>query len=590
MANCILETPISQIADDFDKKVLGKYMPTKTKDNAEAKERFQFYDKNFELRDAEAEKRGYGVIGHPTITKETFTSEASKKFEKVKGKIAAKEISERPDNVILRDTGINMHSTIKDLTYYHVHNTHKEHADTALDYADKKSLETIKRESGLGDNQFAGVERMVKQMIHNAVERQKEIDPTQKVLLAPEQKLIKSRDLGGTADLVVVYSNQNHSTYDYKTLYPRDDKTFSQEAQEYRINDPTWIDFYHYVDWTMQLPKINEALRDGMKLGGRLENSRIIPIHLEFVKVKKDGKTYLTPNVTQVRTFADGDDFLEQIPIQEKTGDKKLDVDVNNLLTLRHNIQADLEKEKNSEKETYYKERLDRITVTINKLIVSKDVKSLMSDYAKVIRKFGQMNNMKAVTGLKEGLGDVSSKDYMDISNLLDLKDDLGIFSSIMDNSGDFYEKLNIKEPLDSQWLSASDMMRRNAGLLTSMVEQEITNRLMYSERELDRAANFPRLNFLSKALDTYSEFKHPVFEKSFLTKQRLKDAYEIVMERSRKELYGEVSKYQQWAQRNGHKNIYEPLINKETGTLHYKTTLDFVKQRNEAFANKLVR
>ena len=473
MADCILETPLSQVADDFDKKVLGKYMPTPTKTTVEAKERFQFYNKNFELREAtDDEKRGYGVKGSPTITKETFTSEATRKFEKVKGKAQAKEISERPDNVILRDTGINMHSTIHDLILHHTHNTFKDNADSVEGPHGKTPIQ-MQRESGLGDNEFHAVDRMVKQLVSNAVDRQKEIDPKEKVLLAPEQKLIKNRDIGGTADLVVVYSNQNHSTYDFKTLYPKTGTSWNEEAQARRLTDPNWIPFYHYEDWSMQLPKINECLRDGTKLGGSLEQSRVIPIQVDFAKEKgKDGKYHLTDKVTQVRTFADDNDFLSQIPIQEKTGNAALDANINKMLTLRHNVQLELDKvgHTNYQRSEYLKSRIDHITTTVNKLVVKQDVSSLIYDYAKVVQRFGQINNMLVIEKLNPSIRDTTSKNFMDLNQLMDLKAELDTFSSILNSSSTFYNKIGADlHSEDPEFVEARRIMGDNAEGMSAM-------------------------------------------------------------------------------------------------------------------------
>jgi len=124
---------------------------------------------------------------------------------------------------------------------------------------------------------------------------------------------------------------------------------------------------------------------------------------------------------------------------------------------------------------------------------------------------------------------------------------------------------------------------------MSAMLVQEITNRLDYSPADLRRAGDFSALNFLQKNFDTYSEIRHPFFERSFRRTQEVKDRIRLDLQKERKEIYDQVVALQKWAGRTDRSGMsyYDDLIDPKTHMLYYKTTREFVNQRNEAFANK---
>ena len=573
----------SELADLLVKNKLATAFPTKIKSSEEGLARLNFLTDNFELRDVEGQHK-YGVKGFEAQTKESFTTEASKKFEKLKGKKKAEEISNKAENIIKRDAGIMVHAALQDIMLNKLKTKYKGKVLTNTS-RESASKDTILKNTGFQERQYSKLDSLAEAVISNIIKVQNKIDPEGKVTISPEQILVKDRNLGGTADIVAIFSNGDFAVYDYKTLTPSPTDVEYLDVDgvyEARITDPSWIAFYHYDDWAMQLPKAISAMKQTLK-AGKLIESRIIPIHLDFA-TNKEKK--ITSTIKGIRSFADNDYMLDMIPIQEETEDLALNARINQMLALRHNLQKELEDTpKMSDRGHYLKARVDRINVALNKLIVRKDVRNIVYDYTTLVSKYGDINDFGALEGLKKGVSDETSPIYLKLEQLLDLYRELNLLQGILSTTSNFYKIAGLEEEEMAEILSLRRKLADNTNSMISSIMEEIVERLNITPGEIKRAMDSPNLNYLSRMTRTFSEIQHPFFQDSFKRISEKKSEVKIETDKIKDRIYELDKELQKWGSTHGLKGlqVYEKLIDSSTGNLYHKLSKEFYERRNEA-------
>lgn len=194
----------------------------------------------------------------------------------------------------------------------------------SLNYSE--GLKKIKEEYGYDIaptellNIFAGVYEVIKQ----AYARQKAINTRTgnsegKPYIVFEQILIDPKDnLGGTADMVVVYSDNTATILDFKTKIPRKDTVDSAGNLIKEII--TTSDRERYK---MQLGSLSKILKQNLGV------SKVVSAPIHFITVRlpwdKTTKSY-TKKITKISHGQKQDKFLQQLrPLTESTGFDDLD-------------------------------------------------------------------------------------------------------------------------------------------------------------------------------------------------------------------------------------------------------------------------
>ena len=154
---------------------------------------------------------------------------------------------------------------------------------------------------------------------------------TEQIVYDPEgKKGIVYEDTAGTADLVVLYSDNSADIYDYKFISPSPSSSYiaGWGTTAKIISNP----FGPKMDgYNMQISAYKDILL--RKYGvDKIRKSRIIPVHVQYNQEQVQGKYQLTPTVALLEMDADSE-FLKQIPVaNELFGDKGIDKLYLNLL------------------------------------------------------------------------------------------------------------------------------------------------------------------------------------------------------------------------------------------------------------------
>ena len=595
---CNFNYSASETADLITKKRISDIMSGRPKDVQEAAERLFWFQDNFEVKEVSAESlkrkdipttegkaRVYGIKGSTALQiEESFTTEAKKKFIAIKGKARAEEISKDPTNIIKQRTGTKVHLALQHAV---LRLSKTKYAGRVISNSKQTpvSRAEIMNGTGFSEKVMNGIDKTAEALIEQVLEIQDGIDKKGKVAIVPESILVKDGKLAGTIDVVVVFSDLSYSTYDYKTLVPTMESKkvvgVGGVDVERRIIDPAWIAFYHYEDWNLQLPKANNVLQNVVKLKG-LRQSRIIPLHTEFGY--DNNKKQITEHVTQLRSFADADEFLDQVPIQEMTDNEALNAQINKMLASRANLRLELDRTaKDSDRYHYIKNRLDRVTVAINRIIVRKDVRLLMEDYQAVVKKFGKFTKHSSLIGVD--VNEEGTPNYLNLSQMLDLHRELSMFTTLMDVTPDYYTKLGLTEEEEYSYIANRNALKANVGTMMSALKEEIIARLKLDAKTLHRMRNMKDVGILSRYVDTFSEIDNPFTQEAF---SRISDAKAETTIKLQK-FMDNLRKVSKGMEDAGFRVMsgYDQLINRETGNLYSKFSSSFLEAKEKAFKNE---
>jgi len=304
-----------------------------------------------------------------------------------------------------------------------------------------------------------------------------------------EQLLIDPKaDMGGTADLIALYSDNTAAVYDFKTKIP---------AKKY-VNEKGELISYDYISnaakekYTLQLASLQRILtkRYGVK---QVITSRIVPIQLA---VPLDSEGNLGKTITKIRYGSKQNIFLSEIaPLPESTGYKDLDDYLNN-------IEAKIKeyRKKNTE---YHKNKIEELEHIKHIILVRKSFKDL-SDYSKK---------------LFESIGDLSN---LSLERLRDLKDELK--SLMLLNRATHEYKEVLEDPAEKDILDEAVRSITTTALdILYNVEKELYNKRLSTYINdstgysiLDQSGRFITFNdegFAGKYFNQLSHYDNPVFK-----------------------------------------------------------------------------
>lgn len=586
MKSCDVNMSASQLADIIRNHMIANLFSGKAGTQQEAINRLELLYRLLESKES-GDKRGYGVANVPieqAFIEETFTSEGKEKFEK-KMKSKTKDINESPFSIAQRDIGTYLHKTLEDIISALATSTYK---DKVLIRDGKyKSIKQLREESKLNEEQFNALYKTADSLIKESIKTQNEKDPNGKVYIAPEQRLMASTKLAGTADLIFLYSDVTADHYDYKSMTPKSDSVRYVDGKQL-INSADWIPYYKYEDWNLQLPKTTYALENVIGIN-RVEKSRIVPMQLQLET--KDGKP--TGKIKQLETFATGKEFLSQIPIKEKTSDSDLNKRLDYLIQQKNNFIIELSENISRERREYLRERINKLTRAINSIIVDKDVKNLVDDYTSVINKYSDFSNKRypVLKNIKDKtIGDKLNVNYLELKEHRELLQELTIISSVIGASYEFYDRMDITEQEYTKYRNQIERLQNNISILVNQLQNELFNRVKLTETSLEEIekGNNP-IDAVSKLFNTFGEIQHPVFREAFEKISKAESKSKIDLQNFKEKLNTVAVELEDYGKSVGLGllKVYDKLINRETGRLYAMHSAKFYESLNLAMENK---
>lgn len=510
------------------------------------------------------------------------TDATKRKFAKRVGAKRASEINQLPDSVIKRDGGTKFHIAMQEILY----NIMKANSDKIFNPLDDSkevmSYQEIQTYLGITNEQFKAVKESVEKIFKFIENTQKSIDPNGKFYINPEEFVLDPQaSIGGTADLLAIYSNKTASLFDYKTI-TADYKSVDESGV---VNSPNWISRGKLEDFNIQLPMLMDMYK---KLGVKeFLHARIVPVQIVFKEKPKGDETKvsgarLTETIKAIHV--DSNEFLSQIPIiLEDTGNASLNKALEEANILKHNLNKRLSKYSDDAAEAYkLRGRIKKIDDLLNNIMIKGEMQGFVKLYKSVVEGYLDINRKLDAAYLEEG-----NTKYLTNDKINDLKDDLTIFESIALSLPDFISSLseNRLSASDKEGMfKAIDELNSKAGFIKSAINQLSININLTEDEQLARLGD-RNLSMFDKLFRRFSNINNTIYNKVRTIIDTANNKTRLNVIDFTKKLEKLDSAVQTWGAANGLKGFkaYEPLIDKKSGNLHRRYKAELYSELEEA-------
>lgn len=390
------------------------------------------------------------------------------------------------------------------------------------------------------ENIFKGMKDVLIQIQNRQKYINRRLGTTGSVKIYMEQIIIDPvNDIGGTADLIALYSDNTASVFDFKTKMPR--KEFL-DASGNLVSDK-FISTSDKERYKVQLGSIQKILlqRYGVR---QVVQSRIVPIQIN-VPFDSAAKAY-SNTVTKIAYGDKQNPFLAQLaPLPELTGFKDLDEFLTSIEKKIKNYESKLKTDKDNAE--YYKNKIRDLNESKVNVLVKHSFNDLVS-YA---------------TRLLDNLSK-DTLDQMSIEKLRDAKDELKTLTLLSSATYEYREALKagkntelvakIEETIKEITARVNDKLYEvEEELYAKRVSDAVSKLTGYNIT--DASGNFIPLNdegFFGKYFNQLSQFENPIF-KALRTKL---DESQFNIRDKVKELIAEVTKVdgdlRKWMRENG--------------------------------------
>lgn len=451
---------------------------------------------------------------------------------------------------------------------------------SSVNITDLEGLKKIREKYGYDVNPqvYDNLVKGLKNILTSIYRRQREINRKtgriqDNVVILPEQIIIDSQGgVGGTADLIAIFSNNDAAVFDFKTKIPNSAKRNPDGSIKDNANLINAGDKERY---TMQVSTIGRILKQ--RYGVRnIVLGRIVPIRVNMPAWNKTTGMY--PNkITNVAIGNDQDKKLEQITLlPEKTGFEDLD---KFLANIEKRIRLLKEKAKDN------KDRRAEYTTQVRELEVSRD--QILHNH-----------NFNKLLDYVKKMTDKLTDDYIDTLSFADLRDiisELKILQMLAESTYEYRKSL--KERRTN--LNQIQQFEASVGSLISALTDKIaaTEEVLYKEKIaqlieettgfniLDEEGNiqsFQSEGYFGKYFNQLSEFNNPLF-------QALRSKLDSIQYDIREKVNSVITEVQtkedaiyNWMKQNGkdHQWLIDILIDKKTDNL--------VQKRSKSFSEEL--
>lgn len=498
------------------------------------------------------------------------SDDAQKQFIKKVGKNKAKEINSAPYNIIKREHGTQGHYTLQLIS------------EAILSNKKSLLLAEARRLSPYTQGQFDKLVSAVTKVHKIANETQKGIDPKEKPTVLLENTIVNSDSnptVGGSIDVLVIYSDNTASVFDWKFITPQREPYITGYGANTKLAEFPFLDKLDGYD--IQIGHYKKMLKSNYGVA-KIRHSRIVPIHVRF-KYDKVNKEF-TDEVTLLQEGTDSA-YLEHLPVANeltdiKTIDKLIDQQIR---TRRDKLMA--YQTARPQQRDKLKLQIDQLTQNIQSLQVRHDVAttieggvSLMNDVNKRLHENNEYNDD----------GSINTR-FIKTSELLDMQERLAFYDAIME-ANDYMELIKVNDkPLYAKIEKLVEKYAAGFGLTKTRIQLKLDERAIeLGQKEgvqIDRLSR--ELGWRSKNFLNLSQIQEPAFEAMY----KLVDKDNFLTRKKTNELIEEVEVYQRALQEdptlpNG-VAVYDLILNPKTNNLQPKYQAAFWESRTSALETK---
>lgn len=378
-------------------------------------------------------------------------------------------------------------------------------------------------------------------------------DPTARIL-TEIRVYDEKRDVAGTVDMLIIWSDGTASIYDYKTseyenIHPLKEKEYDTQIAEYK----------------KILGKGNPLL--GIPAIKGFRESRILPVRTVY----NNGK------VTEVKPVLKDGNLVEMPVAYEQTGNAKIDELLQKMLEKVESLEA-MPKSSDPKKREAQTERIAKMRKAIKDLQLKGDVEVLFEDMIYELGKIGQM-----VNSIKDG--EIISDEIKE-----ELEDALKVTRLYMDMKK--YIPKDKFADKDSELRKKADHIIKNALYLSQQLEETIVTAVQQiGEQEgfEDMLPARKETTLIQKWFKSLSQINHPFFRTFYSLLRKALVKIRVESEELNTKIKTNLDALNLWAKAKGLSgtDIFRPLLKmkdgKWTGDLITRFKSEFYSERERA-------
>lgn len=416
------------------------------------------------------------------------------------------------------------------------------------------------------ENQYDILRRGVKKVYDNIMSNQAYINKqtgTQGTPTIITEQIIydEERDLAGTCDLLVVYSNGTIGIYDYKGISMKTVKGKVVRAVSENLRQAYDVQLTQYKNIVAASLR-REAIKNGKDTSINFAEARVIPINMQLNWNKAAGAP--SPfGFRKIEMMNPSKDYLMPLPsTNEETHNPKLNKSLVALMATRDSQRKAAHDKPTKEN----KARLARTEKLIDAILVNQDFSYALDEMFEIQKIF---NTRKSIPNGTEGA--------LDHVELKELNDRLSVLSNFLDQVASTIDEIG-DDDLTNRLNQAIGVGAR----LKTDFSQAIQD-LLRENTGVDITEPGPKLGFFQRWFRKLSEQSHPVFQAFSKLVKGAQDKFYNDMVSSTKIISDRTIALREWAEKNNMtlQDAFNKLINKEKGTLINKVKKSFYDDFN---------
>lgn len=453
----------------------------------------------------------------------------------------------------------------------------------------KKALEssgiTTQWLDSMSNANISDLERGMLALHEDIKKTQKSIDPDGKAMIITEHVLHdKLKDLAGTADVIIVYSNGQVGMLDFKTTY----------AGKKRIGAGEMIaDSNKITEWNIQQSNYKQMLLDQLGIAD-LRESRIIPIAVDYKKYDEEKRTMVNLDKVQQIIMAGTTESrsLDPIPVAgELTGKPSVDKALKKLEAQRKKLMSDGRATKDYKRKKLIKLKLNKIDRVMQNLRLYDDVKDAAEMTSNLIKEIANRMNIK----------EKGSRSYLTPHDIRQYRNELSFFIEILQTvnpEADAFEKLSsLSEKEMKEFVSTGEFKKiidNNRTLMVMNQAQNYNNTLegLMLDRMNEEAGDNIDLKYTGKKPGMMGRLLYGVADVASPVFERFTQLFTTARDQAEQDMFEDIARIKEadkdleaWAKENGmgKKEAFELLINRKTMSLKTPASQEYYEDFKKA-------
>lgn len=505
---------------------------------------------------------------------------AKRVSETAKRKVGLREQSVNEDNEIKRQMGTQVHACLRDIMEYYANGI-----GTLGEIRNKYITGDYK----IGANHFERLRLLVNETIESIKEQQKRIDPKGEVKIFTEQFVMDfKKDVGGTLDVIALFSDNTASIYDYKTTSEsttRGRNPIGWGSKGYEVKE-TVLPYYDTRAYDISMSEYSRILLE--KIGVKsVRQNRLLPVALKFKAKPKDERTETSNIVPELATLIAGSEMSEHLKPIPVGGERSKWEGINKLLEKQYNLLNKLNKKLSNRSITTderhdIQQHIQRIEKTIKSTLVDENTLALTQTIADLItRAHTRLNEPETLEN-----GEVNPA-YPTIDELQNILAEMDTYHSVIAETHLYFE--DIKKEDESKYETLKKELFNVFPLYQSVhaaVKLELGHRIapVVGKEWINEEGYlkpFRELGFADLQSSKISAIDNPLFQGAWHLIRDAQYEQKQAFNKMDKEVWEATEELWKWAKVSGRtrQEAYDMMINPKTGNLYARLDSKFYEK-----------